>query len=131
MAALQGAREGVPAWRMTRSRAAVMPPMGHGEGAISRGYLRWRVVSAGGRSALSRLAARARLGLPRRLATAGGGGRKAAWSAGAAAVREACGIAGFLTVYLTDMVVILGRGDKQFHSAATVWSVPHTRRRKD
>ena len=41
---------------------------------------------------------------PRSLAVAGGRGSEAARSAGAAAVKAACGIAGFLAVYLTNKV---------------------------
>ncbi len=39
----------------------------------------------------------------------GGRGRTAAKSEGAAGVRAACGIAGFLAVHLTDMVGFLTR----------------------
>jgi hypothetical protein len=48
--------------------------------------------------------ARRRLRSPRSLAVAGGRGSEAARSAGAAAVKAACGIAGFLAVYLTNKV---------------------------
>jgi len=48
--------------------------------------------------------ARPRLGLPRDLMAADGEGRQAAGPVGAVGLRAACGIAGFLAVFLTDMV---------------------------
>jgi len=69
------------------------------------------------------------LGLPQDLAVADGGGSKAARSAGAATVKAACGIAGFLAVYLTDMMGIPNRSDKESHSTAAARSAPLLQRR--
>jgi hypothetical protein len=57
-----------------------------------------------------------------------GAERKAAGSVGAVVVRAACGIARFLAVYLTNMVGVPNRRDKESRSAATARSAPWLQR---
>jgi hypothetical protein len=98
MAARQRAGEAATAWRGSRSSAAVMPPPGRGGGSR-----RGRRHPAG----------RARGQAPRGRGRGSGcrEGRHRWASAGVAAVKAGCGIAGFLAVCLTDMVEASNRSN--------------------
>jgi hypothetical protein len=73
--------------------------------------------------------ARSRFGLSRGLVVVDGRGRRAAGSAGVAAVKAAFGIAGFLAVCLTNMVVVPNLSDKESRSVATARNAPRRQRR--